>query len=493
LSLSSILYVVISACLSVYGFNAFFFIFLYLRHRREQTPCPPLDTFPAVTVQLPIYNEMYVVQRIIDAVARLDWPQDRLQIQVLDDSTDETARIARECVERYRQQGFDITLMRRANRTGFKAGAMNEAMTGVRGEFIAVFDADFAPAPDFLRHTIPHLVADPGLGFAQARWGHLNDESSMLTLAQAIAVDGHFAVEHTARESAGWLTQFNGTAGVWRRQCIEACGGWDGSVLTEDVDLSYRAQLAGWRGRTLTDVVAPAELPAQVAAFKRQQFRWAKGTVQCLLKHKGALARAPISWVARLQGFLHLSGYLAHPLMIAVMLSVLPLIWYDLLDRWTAPFLGLASFGPLTMYTLGQCVLYRHWWRRLEAIPALICIGIGLALNSTVAVAEALLGVESAFKRTPKFRLEGKNRYWQGRQYTLSLSASTWGEVLLALYALLTVWVAAVKGSVEAIPFLLLYVVGFGYVSVLGLSESFKQYSRRQRSRRAPPVSRPAG
>ena len=468
----SILYRLIGVWLSVYGFNAFVLIFLYLRHRHEPGDLPSLSDFPTVTVQLPIYNERYVVQRAIDAVANLDWPRDRLQIQVLDDSTDETSELARRQVERYELQGVDIVHLCRTDRTGFKAGALNAAMPDVRGDFVAIFDADFCPAPDFLQRTVPYLVAYPDLAFVQARWGHLNDTFSALTLAQAIALDGHFAIEHAARERAGLLATFNGTGGVWRTRCIVECGGWDGRQLTEDVDLGYRAQLDGWRGLALSGVVAPAELPVQLAAFKRQQSRWAGGNVQCLLKLGPNLARASLAWLARLQALIHLSYYLAHPLMLIVVLLTLPLVWYGMLDLWSLPVLTLAMLGPPTLYALGQRVLYPDWVRRLRALPALICLGLGLALGNTVAILETVLGIERAFLRTPKFHIQGRTGHWRNRPYALSIGNLIWGEIALTVYTLLTVGVALERGQVQVVPFLLLYVLGFGYVSLLGIIQS---------------------
>jgi cellulose synthase/poly-beta-1,6-N-acetylglucosamine synthase-like glycosyltransferase len=472
LSFLALLYLVLGVWLSVYGFNDLVLIYLYLRHGRRRPTCPSLSQYPAVTVQVPVYNERYVVQRAIDAMANLDWPRDRLQIQVVDDSTDESADIARRHIETHRRQGIDITHVQRTTRTGFKAGALNEATTRARGAFIAIFDADFVPPPGFLKQTVPHLVASPDLGFVQARWGHLNDTFSTFALAQAIALDGHFAIEHTAREGAGLLTNFSGTGGVWRKACIEQCGGWDAEMLTEDLDLSYRAQLAGWKGLTLPDVTAPAELPVQIAVFKQQQFRWAKGNTQCLLKHTPAILRGPLSLFARIQAILHLSYYLAHPLMLVVMLITLPLIWYGLLGRWTLTFLSLATVGPPLLYSLAQHALYPDWIRRLRALPVLVCIGMGLALNSTTAVIEAVLGIRSAFQRTPKFRIEGRTGSWQGRPYAPSAGALVLGEIMLTIYALLTVYAALARDNAQAIPFLSLYVLGFGYVSIAGIVQS---------------------
>lgn len=470
--LLSVLHLAASVWLSVYGFNAFLLVWLYWKYRRPLRTPLTSDRIPIVTVQIPVYNERHVVLRAIQAAAQLDWPHDRLQIQVLDDSTDETVDLARSCVASYREEGLDIVHRCRAERSGFKAGALNAAMGEVRGEFVAIFDADFVPEPSFLQRTIPHLLADPELAFVQARWGHLNDTFSRLTLGQAIALDGHFAVEHPARERAGLLTTFNGTGGVWRTRAIVESGGWDPEQLTEDVDLSYRAQLLGWRGLTLPHVAVSAEIPAQLAALKRQQFRWAKGNIQCLLKLNGRLFRAPLSWLARLQALLHLGHYLGHPLILVVMLCTLPLAWLGLLDRWSLTFLSVATLGPPLLYAVGQRVLYPDWRRRLRGMPALVCTGLGLALNSTVAVIESLLGIKSAFQRTPKFRIDGPTGDWRASPYALPTGIQAWGEMALALYALLSIIVAFLRGYLLAIPFLLLYVLGFGYVALLGIAQS---------------------
>ncbi len=474
----TVLYAVASIWLSVYGFNAFLLIYLYFRHRHAPVACPALDEYPVVTVQVPVYNERYVVERAIDAATGLDWPSDRLQVQVLDDSTDETAALAQARVAYHRQRGVDIVHLRRPARTGFKAGALNAAMERARGEYVAILDADFCPEPDFLQRTVPYLVARPGLAFVQARWGHLNDTFSSLTLAQAIALDGHFAVEHIARQRAGLLASFNGTGGVWRASAIRESGGWDEAQLTEDVDLAYRAQLAGWQGLTLTDVAPPAELPVQLAAFKRQQFRWAKGNIRCFLKLGAGLARARLPPLARVQALIHLSYYLAHPLMLAVVLSTLPLIALGLLGRWPLAFLSLATLGPPLLYALGQRTLYRDWPRRLRALPVLICLGLGLALNSTIAAVEALLGIRSDFERTPKFWIKGHGESWQDRTYALPAGPQVWGELALTVYAVIAAIVALDRGYALAVPFLLLYVLGFGYVGLLGILQSVRRTKR---------------
>lgn len=467
----SVLYTFVVLWLAIYGLNAFVLIGLYLRHRGRREVCPPMDDEPVVTVQLPVYNEKYVVQRAIEHAVRLDWPRERLQIQVVDDSTDETTLLARQLVEQYQAQGVDIRLIHRNERTGFKAGALNTALAEARGEFIAIFDADFCPQPDFLRRTVPHLVADPRLGFVQARWEHLNADHSLLTCAQAVALDGHHLIEHTARSRAGFLANFSGTGGVWRASCIHDSGGWAADTLTEDVDLGYRAQLRGWKGLMLPDVVAPAELPTELVALKQQQFRWAKGNIQCLLKLGGAILGAPISLAARLQALLHLSYYLAHPLMVALLLCALPLIW----QREAVAFgpavtvlLSLATLGPPLLYLLAERQLGKEGWRRLRGLPVMVLLGTGLALNSTAAVLEAMLGVKSAFLRTPKVR---GTEHPSDRSYRARPGRLLWGEMLLCLYAILTVIAAVMRQNWSALPFLILYPAGLMFVIGLQLAE----------------------
>ena len=465
-------YVIAALFLALYGANALLLTLVYWRVRHRQPVEPPLTTTPRVTVQLPIYNEMLVVERLIDAVAQLDYPPDRLQIQVLDDSTDETTAIAQARVDFHRARGVDIVLVRRQGREGFKAGALAHGLRSAKGELIAIFDADFVPPPDFLRRTVPYFLADPRLGFLQTRWGHLNAGYSAITRAQALALDGHFVVEQTARQRAGWFMNFNGTAGLWRRACIEESGGWCGDTLSEDLDLSYRAQLAGWRCVYLPHVMAPAEVPPQLAAFKQQQFRWAKGSIQCLRKLALAVWRAPRSLPARLEGLIHLSGYLAHPLMVLMLLAMLPLLLSGAKLSWPLAYLSLASLGPPILYAVAQKELYPDWWRRYAYMPLLVLLGSGIALSNSVAVLQGLLGRGRCFRRTPKFRLEGKNGRWQGQRYALALDWMILGEALLALYAALTIVVAWRQGHTWTIPFLCLYLGGFGLVAAVGLWQS---------------------
>ena len=469
LSVLAIVYGLTAVLLAIYGLNSLIMVLLYLRHRHEHQPPPALTNEPPVTVQLPIYNELHVVERLIDAVARLDYPRDRLHIQVLDDSTDETTMLAQARVDYHRTQGIDIVLIHRSERTGFKAGALQRGLETTKGEFIAIFDADFVPNPDFLQHVIPYFQGKPRLGLVQARWGHINADYSHLTRAQALALDGHFVVEQTARQRSGLFMNFNGASGVWRKICIKEAGGWQGDTLSEDLDLSYRAQLAGWEFLYLPDVVSPAEIPAQINAFKRQQFRWAKGSIQCLLKHWRALVRGPRPVFVRLQGLIHLSNYLIHPLMLILLLLTLPSLLWQGMMRLPLFYLCLGSLGPPLLFMLSQRDIYPDWRRRLAYFPFLALLGTGIALNNALAVGEALTRRPNLFQRTPKFGLEGRTDRWAESRYALPLNWMTLGEALLSLYSLITVIVALAKGNHYAVPFLLLYVGGFGYVAALGL------------------------
>lgn len=470
MSVFEIVYVGAALLLTMYALNSWILTLLFFRHRKDSAPRPQIKHFPRVTVQLPVFNEALVVERLIDSVVRLDWPRDRLQIQVLDDSIDETTAIAQARVDAYRAQGIDIELVHRDDRGGFKAGALKEGLKSAKGEFIAIFDVDFVPQADWLQKTVPYFLDRPRLGMIQTRWAHLNYDYSLLTRAQAIALDGHFTVEQTARQRSGLMMNFNGTAGVWRRRCITHAGGWQSDTVSEDMDLSYRAQLRGWQCLFLPDVVAPAEIPPQLAAFKRQQFRWAKGSIQCLKKLAWPVATAKLPLVVRWQALVHLSTYLIHPLMVVLLLASLPLVLIAGRLHESLGLLSLVSLGPPLMYAVSQRTLYPgRWLKRYAVMPQLMCLGSGVALSNTRAVVEALLGVRNVFQRTPKFRIEQRNDRWLGSQYALPLDGMTVGELALAVYAIATVGVALWQGNAYAVPFLMLYVSGFGYVGLQGL------------------------
>ena len=472
----SFIHALIVLWLAIYGLNSFVLVFLFLRYRQAVVPTPSIDrsALPPVTVQVPVYNEFHVVERIIDAVAALDYPQDRLQIQILDDSTDETTRLARARAAFHRERGVDIAVLRRSERDGFKAGALAWGLSRASGEYTAVFDADFSPYPDFFLQTVPHFLTNPQLGMLQTRWSYLNTDYSPLTRAQVLALDGHFVVEQTGRHRSGLLMSFNGAGGVWRRRCIEETGGWQADTLCEDLDLSYRAQLAGWECLYLPTVEAPAEVPPQIAAFKCQQSRWAQGSVQTLRKLIGPLLRnRRLGWAQKVMALVHLSSYLAHALMVLLLLVSLPLLLMPDSVQLSLSGLGLMCLGPPLLYAISQRRLYPDWGQRLRAMPLLVLIGIGIAWENTQAVWSGLTCWGGTFARTPKFRLEGRTGRWTDSGYRLRADGSTVGEILLALYALATAFVAYITGDYGVIPFSLLYVLAFGTVAGMELAQTF--------------------
>ncbi len=479
------LYIFAVVGLSLYGFNALLLTALYLLSKRKRVPAAELNTdWPPVTVQLPIFNERFVVRRLIDAVAELDYPRDRLSIQVLDDSTDDTVRLARARAEYHRTQGVDIRHIHREDRKGAKAGAMAAALPSAAGEFVAVFDADFMPPPDYLRRVIP-AFSNPRIGMVQARWGHINAPATALTRVQAMALDGHFVVEQTARSRAGLFFTFNGSAGVWRKACIEDAGGWQADTLAEDLDLSYRAQLRGWQFRYLSEVVAPAEVPLQILAFKRQQFRWVKGSIQCLRKVGPAVLRSHNSAWRKMQALFHLGGYLVHPLMVLLLLASLPAMLVEGLGSAALGILSVAGLGPPVLYAVSQVSAYTDGWKRFAYFPLLMLLGAGIALNNSWAVAEALGGRNpTQFLRTPKGESVGQQQQL-GRDYMLLSDWTTLGELLLAVYALVAV-VVSLSREPGLAPFLLLFALGFGYTASTGLLQSWQVLRQRAAWRTAP-------
>ncbi len=464
-----VLYLLALAILSLYGLVGLLTLWLYWRHRHDEQPQPPVPLeLPAVTIQLPIFNERYVVEGLIDTAVTLDYPRDKLQIQIIDDSTDDTTEIAAARIAHYRQQGVNISLLHRDNQQGYKAGALENALPQASGEFIAIFDADFQPQPDFLRQTIPHFLAEPELGMIQARWGHLNDGDSALTAAQAIALDKHFAMEQNVRYWANLFPKFNGAGGIWRQDCMIDAGGWEDDTVCEDLCLSTRAILRGWEFRFLNDVVAPAELPASISAYKNQQARWAKGSSQCLVKFgRPILADRQHTLVSRLYALFSMSAYSTHLLLIALLLLQLPLIMADYqLPGWLLLF-SLAGIGQPLLFIASQAVLYPDWQRRLRHLPTLLLIAIGLAPTNTRAILQAFFGREHVFIRTPK---QGGN----GRispSYRLRFDWIVAAELFFMAYAALSILLALRQGNLGTLFFLAICVVGFGYVAFLTLRE----------------------
>lgn len=478
-------YYAVLALLALYGWHRVLMVRLYYRHRRDvPVPAGPLQPLPRVTVQLPIYNEVYVVERLIGAVAGLDYPRELLEIQVLDDSTDETRDVARAVVERYRALGFDISYLPRENREGFKAGALQKGMDSARGEFLMVFDADFVPRPEILREVLPPF-ADPAVGMVQARWEHLNRDYSLLTRIQSIFLDGHFVIEHTARHRSGRFFNFNGTAGIWRRRCLDEAGGWQSDTLTEDLDVSYRAQLAGWKFVYLKDVVAPAELPVDMNGFKSQQHRWTKGSIQTGKKLLPDIFRSSYSWKVKTEAFFHLTNNISYLLVVLLALLIVPAIvirerigWQKLAILDFPLFFG-ATFSFIGFYVSSQREIGRDWRPTLRYMPFLMSLGIGLSLNNVRAVLEALFNRHTDFKRTPKYRIEGEQGEWRSKKYRSVANFSVVGEVTLALYFLGAITFAVVEGYWTGIPFLLMFFNGFAYTAALSLISRWQTEPRR--------------
>ena len=469
-------YFAVLCVLALYGSHRYRMAFLYYRHKfKIPTPNGALPQLPRVTIQLPVFNEMYVVERLIEAVCRIEYPRELLEIQVLDDSTDETCGIARAVVERHRRAGQDITYIHRTNRQGFKAGALENGLHTAKGEYVAVFDADFVPAPDFLQRTVP-FFADPKVGMVQVRWGHLNREFSILTQAQSIFLDGHFIIEHTARNRSGCFFNFNGTAGIWRRTTIGDAGGWQHDTLTEDLDLSYRAQLKGWQFIFLPEVVSPAEVPVDMNAFKSQQHRWAKGSIQTARKLLPTILRSSQPFAVKREAFFHLTNNIAYLLM--VLLSVLmPLsmvvrfnhglystLFLDL------PFCLAATASVCFFYVATQRELGLTGWRRVKYLPFIMSLGIGLAINNAKAVIEALLNQQSEFARTPKTGSEGKSiRSTVKRSYLGARTMMPLIELAFGFYFSGALWFAIDANIWTSVPFLVLFQVGFLYVGTMSL------------------------
>ncbi len=462
------IYTIGAVGLALYGLNALWLTLIAWRRKPvDPAPAPLPFQWPAVTVQLPMYNERHVVERLVNAVAALDYPRDLLQIQLLDDSDDGTATLSARLAARWARRGLDVTLVRRPNRAGFKAGALAYALPYAQGELIAIFDADFVPEPDFLKRTVPAFLA-PGsedLAFLQARWEHLNRDHSLLTRCQALALDGHFAVEQPARRAAGFAFGFNGSAGIWRRAAIEApaVGGWQADTLCEDLDLAYRVQLAGWRGTFLESEAAPAEIPPQLVAFKRQQARWAQGSIQTLRKLGARVLRSDWPLTKRAAALAHLGSYLTHPFLLLIVLSNAPLLLLHAAPPALLMGLGIASLGPPLLYTLAQRRLHPdRWLSHLAVLPLLMLFGLGLSWTNTLAVTRAFRRDPGSFARTPKFQAEPGSDAWRQSSYRLPVGRAVLMEGLLALYAGAGVIAGVHNGNLWGAAFLALFALGFG-------------------------------
>lgn len=480
------LYVLSLAILTVYGIHRYVQVFLYYRHvRRSERAQSRFENLPRVTVQLPMYNEMYVAERVIEAACRIDYPRHLLQIQVLDDSTDESKDIAEACCARLRDAGHDVEYIHRTNRQGYKAGALENGLKTATGEFVVIFDADFVPTPEILRESIDYFT-DPNIGCVQSRWGHLNREQSLLTRCQAIFLDGHFLIEHTARNRSGRFINFNGTAGIWRKKAIEDSGGWQHDTLTEDMDLSYRAQVRGWRFVFLPGLVCPAELPPEMSAFKQQQHRWTKGSVQTAVKLLPSVLAARLPMRVKTEAFFHLTNgsvYLPAIILSLILFPTWAMVDYSQVNLFwnktamgaliVATFFGLLTCSAGTFYMVSQQAIGRSSIKTFFMIPFLMALGMGIAVINAVAVLEGLFGKKhTEFVRTPKYGASGNQtdgKVWRSRAgaFRKKLDFLPFLEIALGTYMLVCAALSAYTGlAIGTIPFLLIFAFGYLYVGL---------------------------
>lgn len=481
-------YVLVLLGLSGYGCHRLCIVYLYLRHswRRPEVK-RKFDDLPLVTVQLPVFNEMHVVERLLTSVSKLDYPREKLQIQLLDDSTDETTEIARMEIEKLQGRGFDAELIHRDDRTGFKAGALENGLDTAKGEYVFILDADFVPNPDVLRKTI-HYFTDDEIGLIQTRWGHLNRNYNLLTRVQAMFLDGHLELEQTARNRSGRFFTFNGTGGIWRKKCIADAGGWEHDTLTEDMDLSYRAQLRNWRFIFLNEVETPAELPVDMDGFKSQQHRWTKGSIQCCKKVLSAIWRSKFPLHVKLEATAHLTSNFAWLLLMVLCFLIFPNTKYQPeMSVWVKalihiPLFIFASGSVIFFYLMSQKALNpKGWWKEIIYLPCLLALGIGMSINNARAVMEALFNMQSGFVRTPKYGIEKrkaeKSPAARKSRYKAIRSVTPVVEFLFGVFFLFVLLDALLSGNLVSFVFLLPFPIGFFYTSVSSFTIYWKAAS----------------
>jgi cellulose synthase/poly-beta-1,6-N-acetylglucosamine synthase-like glycosyltransferase len=465
-------YSVLSTLMFAYGVNFYYLVYRSTSVPRTPTPSP-LKDFPKVTVQLPIYNERYVARRLIDSVCQFEYPYSSLEIQVLDDSTDDTVNICKETVQQYVKKGINVVYIHRSQRTGFKAGALQEGLKAATGEFVAIFDADFIPPSDFLARSIPYFSTKE-IGLVQTRWGHLNDDYSSLTKAQALSIDAHFAIEQKAKSYSELFMNFNGTAGVWRKDCILDSGGW-GSTLAEDLDLSFRAQLRGWRFLLLEQNLSPAEIPVEMNSTRKQQFRWAKGYGQCIIKLSREILVSRLRLNTKLQALFQLTRHVVFPL------SIIQLIMLPFLIAWgfnLSPATGIVSqltLGPLAYVYALKKIYGKEWRSKLPRYVYLLLFGEGISLTNSIAFFEGLLGFGGVFDRTPKWGMLTKRDSWKEKKYQTPFSWIVAGEMTLASYGVVVILMALIKRSFLLIPNIAAQTLGFVYIATLTVEHTFKR------------------
>ncbi len=473
------------ALLVLFGFGIHGLMMVYYYRKtagmlHDEGPMP--ETPPMVTVQLPVFNEYNVVERLVRSVSEIDYPKDRMEIQILDDSTDDTVELSQSLVDEFIGRGYDISLIHRTDRTGYKAGALKNGLEKAKGEFIAIFDADFVPKKDFLQKTVPHFN-NSKIGMVQTRWEHLNEELSYITKAQALALDGHFVLEQQVRNNAGFFMQFNGTAGIWRKECIIDAGNWEIDTITEDMDLSYRAQLKGWDFRFLNNVTSPAELPADINALKTQQFRWTKGAIEVAKKLIPKIFKAKIPFRIKMEAYTQLTANIVFPMIIAVALLNVPVVLikntvggFDQFYTYMSIFV-LATASTFLFYAYAQRDIHQDNWRkRLLLFPLFLAGSMGLAVNNSKAVIEALIGVKSGFIRTPKDGSVGKKQGVEKKKYKQKkIKPEVFFELFMTLYFIVGIGISIYFMELAAIPFQLLFLAGFGMVGWLSLKTSLQK------------------
>ncbi len=478
-----IVYVVIVGSMFLYGIDFIYMTYLSWKHSRPDPPVKLPAALPRVTIQLPIYNEMYVAERLVEAAARIDYPSHLLEIQVLDDSTDETGPLLETVVKRIRAQGLNIYRVHRTDRRGYKAGALANGLEIAQGEFLAVFDADFIPPADFLVRTIPYFQ-DPKVAFIQTRWGHLNQGYSLLTRLQSLAIDAHFMIEQFARSHGGYWFNFNGTAGVWRKSAISQAGGWAADTLTEDLDLSYRTFLKGYRAVYLRDTLVPAELPVSMAGFRRQQQRWARGSLECAAKFVPQVWKAPVPLSTKAIATFHLTGYCVHLLQFALcflypLIVVLTRYYPGLTGLWgIALVFNLTAFAPTIFFLSAQLQLGRKLPRLVPEILFLNIAGSGMMVNTAWAALQVIFHRKAAFERTPKFGVEDRKLDWASRRYQLRFNPIVYFEIGLGCVNAITVWLAAASQNWGIVFYALLYSLGLIYVASLSIVQTLQIYHR---------------
>ena len=468
-----VVYFAILCILSIYGIHRFVMATLYRIYRKDiPHPDAKFSDLPRVTIQLPMFNERYVIERLIDAVCEIRYPREKLQIQVLDDSIDETQKIAADAVARKREQGFDIVYIHRDDRTGFKAGALEAGLKTATGEFVAVFDADFVPQPDFLERTI-HFFTNEKVGMVQIRWEHLNREYSLLTRVQSILLDGHFVIEHTARNRSGRFFNFNGTAGIWRKSTIADAGGWQHDTITEDLDLSYRAQSKGWQFIYVNESTTPAEVPVEMVAFKTQQHRWAKGSIQVAKKVLPKLLKSRLPFKVKLEAWMRLTCNISYILMVILSLMMPLTVEFRVKNSWMtsiwvdAIVFICASVSIMMFYLLAQKEARKQtFMQRLAYLPIVMSLGIGLSINNCRAVIEALVGYKTGFVRTPKYGVTKSGESFKHVKYGFKLNWQPWVETAMGIYFVWGIVHAISLGAYASVPFLALFCTGYLYVGL---------------------------